>query len=62
MRSLLLVLEGNIMTKNCFEDPGERQIITFSTGTVPQRAQILCMFLACASYFSVSLQLKLSAL
>lgn len=50
------------MTKNCFEDPGERQIITFSTGTVPQRAQILCMFLTCASYFSVSLQLKLSAL
>ena len=54
MGSLLMVLGGAAVTKrNSFGESREKEIITFSTGTVPQRAQITHMDIAFASYIFV---------
>lgn len=47
-----MVLGGAAMTKiNSFGEPREKEIITFSTGTVPQRGQIT--HIAFAAYILV---------
>ena len=49
-----MVLGGAAMTKrNSFGESREKKIITFSTGTVSQRAQITHMYVAVASYVLV---------
>lgn len=49
-----MVLGGAAMTKrNSFGESRGKEKITFSNGTVPQRAQITHMYLAFASYVLV---------